>query len=112
MTNFSKPTKRDYVRSIIYISIYLLVISASAFLFLPNLWYIWLLFVLAGVLLLVNWHKEQTVYQCPHCQHVFEVSFLTDLISPHGLDKNGAWLFLRCPSCKHRSKTKVMKKID
>lgn len=112
MPKFTNPDKQDFIRSGIYISIYLIIISTSAFLLLPIFWYLWALILITGLLLLVNWHKEQTVYKCPHCEHIYEVSFLIDLTAPHGIDKNGAWLFLRCPSCQKKSKTIVLKKVN
>ena len=110
MAQFSDPDRRDYTKSIVYIAVYVLVIGGGAYLLLPRFWYLWLLLVIAGLVLLVNWHKEQTVYQCPNCPHVYEISFLTDLIAPHGVGRDGAWLLLRCPNCRQRRKTKVLKK--
>lgn len=112
MPKFKEPDKRDFIRSGIYISIYVIIISTSAFFLLPTFWYLWALILITGLLLLVNWHKEQTVYKCPHCKHIYEVSFLIDLTAPHGFDKTGAWLFLRCPSCQMKSKTIVLKKVN
>jgi uncharacterized C2H2 Zn-finger protein len=60
--------------------------------------------------LLVNWHDSKTVYSCPNCEQVFEISFLTDLSALHGLDRDGAWLLLRCPSCCQRIITRVLKR--
>jgi uncharacterized C2H2 Zn-finger protein len=60
--------------------------------------------------LLVYRHKSKTIYACPNCEHVFELSFLTDLTAPHGLDRDGAWLLLRCPSCRQRHITEVLKR--
>jgi hypothetical protein len=110
MNSPTNPTRRDYLKSILYISIYVIVIGGSAFLLLPEYWLAWGLVVLVGLGLLVYWHKSATVYRCPNCDHVYTVSFLQDLIAPHGLDKGGAWLLLKCPSCKERHKTRVLKK--
>jgi hypothetical protein len=112
MNQFTDPDRRDYLRSVFYISVYLLVISVSAFLLLPRFWYLWTLLVLVGMLLLVNWHKTATVYRCPNCSHIYTVSFLQDLAAPHGIGCQGAWLLLRCPKCKQKCKTKVLKRVD
>ena len=106
------PDKRDYLRSIVYILLYVIVIGGGAFLMIPRFWVIWLVLVVGGMVILVSWHKKQTAYQCPDCDHVYTISFFTDLISPHGIDRNGAWLLLRCPNCKQRNKTKVLKRAE
>ena len=99
-------------RSILYISIYVTLISAGAFYLLPEYWYLWMVLVVAGMLILVNWHQQKTAYRCPKCDHLYEISFLADLTAPHGIDKEGPWLYIKCPSCKQRSKTKVLKKAE
>jgi uncharacterized C2H2 Zn-finger protein len=109
---FSKPDQSDYARSAAYLLIYLLVIGGSAFRLLPDQWYLWGLLVLAGLALLVSWHRGQMVYQCPKCGHVYKLSFWVDLVAPHGVDKDGAWLLLRCPACRQRSKTRVLKRVE
>lgn len=109
---FSKPTLGDYLRSMLYILMYLVVVGGGAFLLLPAYWYIWVVLVIGGLALLVAWHRGETVYRCPNCDHVYEISFWQDLAAPHGVDQNGAWLFLRCPNCKQRQKTRVWKKLS
>jgi uncharacterized C2H2 Zn-finger protein len=110
MPRTTPPTRKDYLRSIALILLYLAVISVSAFFLLVEYWYVWLVVVLAGLALLVNWHRSSTAYACPSCGHVFTISFLTDLFAPHGIDREGAWLLLRCPSCRQRQKTRVLKR--
>ena len=112
MTHVTDPDSGDVIRSIIYILIYVIVIGVSAFFLLVQYWYIWLLIVLVGMLLLVNWHKQKTAYQCPNCGHIYELSFLQDFAAPHGFDADGGWLYLRCPNCGKRSRTKTLKKVD
>ncbi|MFC2063609.1 hypothetical protein ACFLXB_00735 [Chloroflexota bacterium] len=113
MTRVTNPDRRDVFRSVVYILIYVVVIGASAFLLLPKLWYAWAVVVLAGLILLVNWHKQKTAYRCPECDQIYEISFLTDLTAPHGaFGDTGPWLFLRCPHCGKRSKTRVLKKVE
>lgn len=110
MPQISKPTRRDYLVSILYISLYVLVISAGAFLLLPTRWYLWLVLVILGLVLLVNWHKKSTAYRCPACGHEYTISFLADLAAPHGVDRQGGWLLLKCSKCGVRSKTRVLKR--
>ncbi len=106
----TSPGKKDYLQSVLYLALYVLTIGGTAFLLLPKLWYLWGIIVLIGMLLLVNWHKQKTIYCCPSCGHVYEISFLTDLLAPHGVNRDGGWLLLRCPNCHQRSKTTVLKK--
>ena len=110
MAQFSDPERQDYIRSAVYLLIYVIVIGGGAFLLLPRFWYVWAVLVVAGLVLLVHWHKGQTIYQCPNCNHLYEISFLTDLLAPQGVHRNGGWLLLRCPNCKQRHKTRVLKK--
>jgi hypothetical protein len=112
MTQITKPDKRDIIRSIFYLTLYVIVIACTAFVLLPDLWVIWFALVLAGMLMLVNWHKQKTVYCCPNCDHIYEISFLTDLLAPHGFTHEGAWLLLRCPNCRVRSRTTTLKKVE
>ncbi len=112
MVNGTKTDRGDMLRSVVYISIYVIVIGGSAFLLLPDLWYAWLALVLAGMLILVNWHQQKTAYRCPNCEHIYEISFLTDLVAPHGFNNEGGWLLLRCPNCHKRSKTTTLKKVE
>jgi hypothetical protein len=111
MPHVTRPDRRDIFRSVLYLAIYILVIGVSAFFLLVDYWYIWLLIVLAGLFNLVNWHRQKTAYLCPNCGHLYEISFLTDLLSPHGFNRQGAWLWLSCPDCHVRSKTPVIKKV-
>ncbi len=112
MDQVTDPDRRDVIRSVVYISVYVIVISASAFLLLPKFWFIWIGIVVVGMLILVNWHKEKTAYRCPDCEHIYKISFLTDLTAPHGFNRDGAWLMLRCPNCRQRSKTMILKKVE
>ena len=88
MSGPNKPTRQDYIKSIVYLSLYVIVIGGGAWLLLPNQWVLWAAIVLIGMLLLVGWHKKETAYRCPNCEHVYQISFLTDLTAPHG-DRSG-----------------------
>jgi hypothetical protein len=112
MKNYTDPSRKDYTQSILYIILYIFALSMGAYFLLPKYWYLWVLVVVLGLALLVYWHKEKTVYCCSNCGHVFEISFFTDLLAPHGVDRGGAWLLLRCPNCRERHKTKVLKQVN
>ncbi|MFH1447161.1 MAG: hypothetical protein ABIG43_07130 [Chloroflexota bacterium] len=109
MVQVADPDRRDVIRSVAYLLVYVIVLGAGAFLLIPKFWYIWIALAVVGVLIMVNWHKEQTAYRCPNCEHIYKISFLTDLTAPHGFNHAGGWLLLRCPNCRLKRKTKVLK---
>jgi hypothetical protein len=114
-TQYRETTKEDWARTIIYLSLFVAVIVTGAIFLMPVYWHIWLVLVAGSLFLLVGWHKKTSTYRCPKCGHEFEVSALTDLISPHGIDKSEAgarygWKYLKCPKCHERSKAIVMTK--
>lgn len=113
MSTYRKPKKSDKTKFLSVIGIYVAAISITAFLLLVTYWYVWLALVAGGLFLIVSWHKKSTAYRCPKCGNEFEISFLTDFFSPHGVTKEGGgWLHLKCPRCHNRSKMKVLVKID
>jgi DNA-directed RNA polymerase subunit RPC12/RpoP len=67
--------------------------------------------VAAGLLLLVRWHARTFAYRCLGCCHEFEISLWADLISPHGMSKQGGWKYLRCPACGRRTKASIIHKL-
>lgn len=103
------PERSDYLRSTGYLLTYLMLISISAFWLLVEHWLIWSVIVITGASLLVNWHRRATVYRCPGCEHLYRISFLGSLLAPHGLNRQGPWLLLRCPRCGERRRTPVLK---
>ena len=109
--SYQNPQKQDWVKGILSLVIYVAVIGVSAFWLLPDYWYLWLTLVLGGMLLIVNWHTRSYAYRCRNCGHEFEISFLANLVAPHGLDQEGAWSWLKCPQCLGRHKATVIKII-
>lgn len=108
MSTYRKPKKGDISKSLLLIGIYVAAISVTAFLLLVTYWYIWLALVAGGLFLLILWHKKSTAYRCPRCGNEFEISFLTDFFSPHGVtNTGGGWMYLKCPRCQNRSKMQV-----
>lgn len=104
MPNYRKPNRSDWQKSLLFVGIYVATISIAAFILLVTYWYFWIALVASGLFILVLWHKKSTIYRCPKCGNEFEVSFLTDLFSPHGASKEGGWMYLKCPRCQNRSK--------
>jgi len=111
VTPYRKPTRSDWVKTVVYLAVYIGAISMGAFLLLTRGTVgivVWALVVVGGLILLVRWHSKITAYRCTNCGHEFEISFLTDLISPHGVGSGGAWKYLRCPQCNRRIRAEVL----
>jgi hypothetical protein len=103
--------RSDWTKSLLFIGIYVSAISITAFILLVTYWYVWIALVAGGMLLLVLWHKKSTAYHCPKCGNEFEISFLTDFFSPHGVTKDGGgWTYLKCPRCQNRTKMEILVK--
>jgi hypothetical protein len=111
---YQEPNKEDWVKGILAIVLYVLVISVSAFLLLVEYWYLWLLIVFGGLAIIVNWHTKSYAYRCRNCESEFKISFLANLTAPHGIDKGGGWSWLKCPKCRGRHRATVIKiiKVD
>jgi DNA-directed RNA polymerase subunit RPC12/RpoP len=81
---------------------YLIITIVSAILLTPISWPIgliaWVAIEVVLLLAVITWHSRTTVYSCPNCGANFNISPLTDLVSPHGT-KGGGWKYLRCPAC-------------
>ena len=109
---YSKIEKEDWVKTFVYIAAFVAVLIVGSVLLLPSYWYLWLILVVGGLFLLVQWHAKNFAYRCPECGHEFEISTFTDFISPQGVSKSGSWKYLKCPNCHKRSRAMVIKKTD
>jgi hypothetical protein len=109
---FQDPTRKDWILGIALLLIYLIIISVGAFLLIPEYWYWWLILMVVSTILLVIKVNRNYACRCRECGHEFEVSFLTNLISPHGVDKVGSWVWVKCPNCEKRLKAAVIKVIE
>jgi hypothetical protein len=110
-SKYQDPTRRDWVIGIACLIIYLLVIGFGALLLFTDYWYLWLVLVLGGMVILVLRQTKHYACRCRECGHEFEISFTTNLMAPHGVDKGGSWLWLKCPECQNRRKVTVIKKV-
>ena len=106
---FEDPTWKDWVKGIGLIILYLSAIGVSAFVLIPKHWIWWLLLILGGMLLLTLNQFKNYACRCRSCGEEFRISFLTNLVSPHGIDKEGSWLWVKCPSCGKREKVSVIR---
>jgi DNA-directed RNA polymerase subunit RPC12/RpoP len=107
-------TRQDWKKTASYLALYMTAVIIGAYLLLPNYWYIWAMIVVLGIILLVRWHSKAAVYQCTNCGNEFQVSIVTDFISPQGVGKDDSgktygWKYLKCPSCKKRMKAIIIK---
>ena len=110
MPTYRKPKRSDWSKSLIFIGAYVTIIAVTSFYLLVSYWYLWIALVAGGLLMLIAWHAKATAYICPICGSEFEISILTDFLSPHGVTKNGGWQYLKCPICSNWSKMEVLVK--
>jgi len=110
LSSSRKPERKDWCKTVVFIAVYLMVLALTAIYLLIYYWYVWIALAAAGLMLLVFWHAKAVVYHCPRCGYEFEVSMLTDFLSPHGVSKEGAWKYLKCPNCKYRSRMEILVK--
>lgn len=109
---YRAATKNDWLKVGAYILLTILVIAAGAAVLIPGLSLfemgLWLVIFFGGLFLLVRWHAHSTAYRCPGCGHEFEISVLTDFISPHTAEKK----YLKCPQCGKKRWATVLLKQD
>lgn len=110
MSSYRKSRRKDWLKSLIYIAVYLTVLGFTSIYLLLSYWYVWMALAACGLMILVSWHAKATVYLCPRCGYEFEISILTDFFSPHGVDTNGGWKYLNCPKCSNRSRMEILVK--
>lgn len=108
---FEEPTRRDWVIGILSLVTFVIVIGVGAFLLIPENWAWWLLLVLGGTLLLAFNQNRKYGCRCRRCEHEFKISYFLNLISPHGVDGSGSWLWTKCPSCETRGKVTVIRAV-
>ncbi len=115
LTGFREAARKDWIVTLVLISLSIAAISVGAVFLLLAHWYIWLTIVGAIILLMVAWHAKSFGYRCANCGHEFEVSIVTELVSAHGISKSKdghsyGWYYLKCPNCQERSRATVIKK--
>lgn len=111
MNRYQKTTRGDLIKVCSAITGFLFLVLGGAIILLPMYWYIWTILFIGGLAILITWHTANFGYHCPRCGHTFDISFLRNLISPHGIGRNGAWKYLSCPQCRYRTKMPLLKKI-
>lgn len=111
MDKYTEVSRADWMRSAIYLCLYIAALVVGAILLIPIDWplgfIIWLVIIASGgMFLLITWHARNFAYRCPACHHEFEISVLRDLISPNGTRSK----YLQCPGCHRRVWAEVLKK--
>lgn len=112
---YEHATRQDWERTALYLAIgMLLIVTGAIFLFAINrvigaiLWFALIAIVLV---LLISWHTRTYAYRCKQCGEEFEISRLTNFVSPQGISNDGAWKYLRCPQCDKHQRAEVLKKV-
>lgn len=106
---YQDPTRKDWISGIASLIVFVVVITLGTLLLFTDYWYLWLLLVVGGVVILVLRQTKKYACRCRNCGNEFEISFLSNLLAPHGVDKEGSWQWLKCPSCEQRTKVTVIK---
>ncbi|GAB6056476.1 hypothetical protein JCM15415_17920 [Methanobacterium movens] len=108
-----ETTTEDWKKTIIYLIVYLSSIVIAAILLLPLYWYIWVIIIVSGMIILAFSHSQKALYHCTNCGNEFQISIFTDLISPQGLGRDDSgktygWKYVKCPSCGTRMKAPII----
>ena len=109
---YRKSNRADRARTAVYVAIYTAAIGIGAFFLIPRgaaEALAWAVIAIGGAFLMIRWHAQNTAYRCRLCGHEFEISIVTDAISPHG-PGGGGWKYLRCPQCGKRTKAEILMK--
>lgn len=110
---YVNPVRRDWLVTFGWVGLYVVAMTLAFIVY----WLLGFVVAFVGLIALIAWHHRTVAYCCRHCGEVFEISFLTDLISPHGIDRSGGrqwrgWKYLRCPHCGRRSRATAMIVVD
>jgi DNA-directed RNA polymerase subunit RPC12/RpoP len=112
---YENVTAHEWEQTALYFAVgMLLIVTAAIFLFAINrivgaiLWFALVAVVLVA---LVSWHTKTYAYRCKQCGEEFEISRVTNFVSPQGVDKDGAWKYLRCPRCDKHERAEILKKV-
>jgi DNA-directed RNA polymerase subunit RPC12/RpoP len=113
---YEQVTRRDWERTALYLAGgMLLIMTAAIFLFAINRVIgviLWLALIGVVLAILVNWHTKMYAYKCKRCGEEFEISPLTNFVSPQGFGKNGAWKYLKCPRCDQHEHAEVFRRVN
>jgi hypothetical protein len=108
MTHYKDVTGKDWAVTLGLIAVYLTATVVGTML-MPSVGFV--LVAAGGLFLLVRWHNRTYAYQCSACAQRFEISTLTNFLSPHGVSLKGrGWKLLKCPHCQEWTRASIVKK--
>ena len=87
----------------------LLAAMAAVGLVLDEMWYVWLLLMAAGVVLIAVSTTDRYEYECQKCHARYKLGIKGIIASKHGRDANGSWAISRCPHCGAVTKAKELR---
>jgi uncharacterized C2H2 Zn-finger protein len=76
----------------------------SIFLF-SKYWYILILIILVELVLIIIWQAKNSIYCCPRCGRIFEISALEYFLCPSGINAK----YLKCPECGKTAWTEILR---
>jgi DNA-directed RNA polymerase subunit RPC12/RpoP len=105
MRRYRVPGRRDWIDALVRVAAYVVAMTVAFIIY----WPAGAVVTVAGLIALIAWHHKAVAYRCQHCGETFEISFVVDLVSPHGIGRGDdrearAWKYLRCPHCRKRSR--------
>jgi hypothetical protein len=87
----------------------LLAVVALFGLLLDNAWYLWLLLLAVGVVLIAVSITDRFEYECQKCHGRYRLGIKGIIASKHGRDAKGSWAISRCPHCRAITKAKELR---
>ena len=108
---YKDPTRKDWIIGIARLLIYLSVIGFGALILIPKYWYWWFLIFSVSTMILIITQNRNYACRCRECENEFALSFMFNLIAPHGVDRQGSWQMVKCPQCGKRGRATVIKVV-
>ena len=84
---------------IIFGLIYVAILVIAAFFFLPDYWYLWLIFVIVVLIRVATWMSKKQVYECVKCKTTFSQEKRRFSLVPKSADLYGEEKARKCPKC-------------
>lgn len=111
MSGYRETNKSDWTKTFVLLVVFISLLTVGAIWLAPQYYVLFLLLGFGALVLLVLWHNRTFAYRCSSCGNEFEISALLNFLSPHGIDGEGGWKYLKCPDCKARNRARVIKKL-
>ncbi|MFU8773543.1 MAG: hypothetical protein ACNA8H_14135 [Anaerolineales bacterium] len=111
MSDYRNTQKKDWMITAGLLMLFISLLVVGAIWLVPQYFILFLVLGIASIILLVLWHNRTFAYRCSNCENEFEISALVNFLSPHGIDKEGGWKYLKCPKCKTRNRARVIARV-